>query len=55
MSSNSINDDVNVVVESNIPAVPSKSFEFSCTNYGFMIVLAELFSSESFEFLVMIQ
>jgi len=36
-----ISDDVDEIVESNIPAVPSKLFEFSCADYGFMIMLAE--------------
>jgi len=47
-------DDVDKIVESNIPAVPSKLFEFSCADYGFMVVPAELSSSESSEFLVII-
>jgi len=55
VSSDSTNDDVNEIFESNIPAEPSKSFEFSCADYGFMVVPTELSSSESSEFLVMIQ
>ena len=54
VSSDSTNDDVDVIVESNIPTEPSKSFEFSCADYGFMVVPTELSSSESSEFLVMI-
>jgi len=55
VSSNSTNDDVDEIVESNIPAVPSKSFEFPCANYEFMVVPAELSSSESSEFLTMLK
>ena len=47
--------DVNETLESNIPAMPNKSFEFPCAYYGFMVVPTELSSSESSEFLVMIQ
>jgi len=46
VSSNSINDVVDEIVESNIPAMPSKSFEFSCADYWFMVVPIELSSSE---------
>jgi len=42
-------------VESNIPAIPSKSFEFHYVEYNFMVVPAELSSNESSEFLTMIQ
>jgi len=38
-----------------IPAEPCKSFEFSCADYGFMVVLAALSFSESFGFPAMIQ
>ena len=41
--------------ESNILAVPSKSFEFLYADYGFMVVPTELSTSESSEFRVMIQ
>jgi len=51
----STSDDMNEIVESNIPAMPRKSIEFSCAEYSFMIVLTELYSSESPEFLSMIQ
>ena len=54
-SSDSTSDDVNEIVESNIPAVHSKSFEFSCADYWFMVVPIELSSNECSEFLVMIQ
>jgi len=37
---------VNEIVESNIPAVPRKSFEFPCVEYSFMIVPTESYSSE---------
>jgi len=46
---------VDEIVESNIPTMPSKSFEFSYADYEFMIIPAELFSNESSEFLIMIQ
>ena len=55
MSSDSTSDDVDEIVESNIPAMLSKSFEFPCADYGFMVVLVELTPNESSEFLVMIQ
>ena len=55
VSSNSTSDDVDELVESNIPAMPSKSFEFSCAGYGFMVVSNKSSSSESFKFFVMIQ
>ena len=55
MSSDSTSDDMDEIVESNISAVPSKSFEFPLVDYGFMVVLGELSSSESSEFLAMIQ
>ena len=38
MSSDSIGEDVNEIVESNIPALPRKSFEFSYAEYSFMVV-----------------
>ena len=37
-----------------IPAEPSKSFEFPCTDYGFIVVLVVLSFSESFGFPAMI-
>jgi len=52
VSSDSTNNGVDEIVESNIPAVPSKSFEFSCADYGFIVVPVELTFSESSEFLV---
>jgi len=55
MSSDSTNNDVDEIVESYIPTEPSKSFEFSCVDYGYMIIPTELSSSESSKFLVMIQ
>ena len=54
MSSNGISDDVDEIVESNILAMPSKLFEFSCVDYGFIVVLSELSFSKSSEFLVKI-
>ena len=54
MSSDSTNDDMVEIVESNISAEPSKSFEFLCVDYEFMIIPNELSSSESSEFLAMI-
>jgi len=55
VSSDSTGDDGNEIVESNIPTVTSKSFEFPSVDYGFIIAHAELTSSESSEFLTMIQ
>jgi len=46
---------VNEIVQSNILVVPSKSFEFPCAGYEFMVVPAKLSSSKLFEFLAMIQ
>jgi len=54
VSSDSTSDDVNGIVESNISAEPIKSFEFSCIDYGFMVIPTELSSSEPSEFLTMI-
>jgi len=55
MSSDSTSNNVDKIVESNIPAEPSKSFEFSCAHYEFMLVPTELSSSESSVFLSLIQ
>ena len=41
MSSDSTSYDVDEIVEPNILAVPSKSFEFSCAEYSFMIIPTE--------------
>lgn len=46
--------DVDEIVEFNILAEPSKSFEFSRIDYGFMIVPTKLYSSELSKFLAMI-
>ena len=54
MSSDSTTGDVDGIIESNILTMSSKSFEFSCAEYGFMVVPAELSSSESSKFLVII-
>jgi len=54
ISFDSISNDVDEIIESNIPVLSSKSFEFSCADYEFMVVPAKLSSSESSEFLVMI-
>ena len=43
------------IAEPNIPAVPSKSFEYLCAEYSFMVVPTESYSSESSEFFAMIQ
>ena len=51
MSSNSTSDDVDEIIELNTPVVPSKSFEFSCSEYSFPI---DSSSSETPEFLVII-
>ena len=50
----STSNNVDEIVESNIPAEPSKSFEFSCVDYEFKVVSTDLSSSESSEFLIMI-
>jgi len=55
ISSDSTGDDVNEIIEFNISVVLSKSFEIPCIDYGFMIVHAELSSSESSEFLAIIE
>ena len=55
MSSDSTGDDVNEIVESNIPAVPRKSFESPCVEYSFMVIPIESYPSESLEFLTMIR
>ena len=55
MSSNSTSYDVNEIIEFNIPAVPSRSFEFPCADYEIIVIPAELSTSESIEFLAMIQ
>ena len=44
-----------ILVESKIPTMASKSFEFPFANYEFMVVPAELSSSKSSDFLSMIQ
>ena len=52
VSSVSTSDDMNEIVESNnIPAVPRKSFEFSCDEYSFMVIPTESYPSESPELL----
>jgi len=55
VSFDSTGDDVNEIIESNIPAVSRKSFEFSCAEYSFMVVPTESYSSQPAEFLAMIQ
>jgi len=55
MSSDSIIDEENKIVESNIPAVPSKLIEIPCPEYAFMVVPTESYLSESPEFLAKIQ
>ena len=51
MSSHSTNDDVDEIVESNIPTEPSQSFEFSCADYGLMIIRTDLSSVSHLSFL----
>jgi len=48
--SDSTSNDVNEIVEPNVPAMPSKSFKFPCVEYNFTIVPIESYSSESLEF-----
>ena len=55
MSSDTVKDDLNEVVEPNTPTVPSKSFESPCAEYSFMVVLIDSSFSESPEFLAKIQ
>ena len=55
MCSDSISDDVDEIVELNTPEVPSKSFEFPCVEYSFMVVPIDSSFSESPEFLTIIQ
>ena len=54
VSSDSTSDDENKIVKSNKPTVPSKSLEFLCAEYSFMVVLIESCSSESPKFLTII-
>jgi len=54
VSSNSTDDDMNDIVEFNIPAVPSKSIEFPYPEYTFIVVPTESFSCESPEFFAMV-
>jgi len=55
VSYDSTSDDVDKIVEANTLIVPSKSFEFPCAEYSFMIVPIESYSSEALEFFAMIQ
>ena len=55
MPPDSTSDDVNEIIELNTPIVPSKSFEFPCTEYSFIVVPINSSSNESPKFLVMIQ
>ena len=55
VSFDSIGDDVNEIVESNIPVVPKKSFEFPYAEISFMAIPTESYPNESSEFLSMIQ
>jgi len=55
MSSYSTSDDMNEIVEVNIPVKPSKSIEFSYPGYIFMVIPTESYFIESPEFLVVIQ
>jgi len=53
VSSDSTNDNMNEIEESNIPAEPSKSFEFSYADYEYMIVPTELSFTKSSDFIAM--
>jgi len=55
MSSNSVSDDIDEVVETNTLTRPSKSFESPCVEHSFKVVLTKSYSSESPEFLAKIQ
>ena len=55
VSSNSTSDDVDEIFESNILAMPSKLFEFTCANYEFMVISSELSPNKSSEFFAMNQ
>ena len=55
MSYDSTSNDVNELIMSNIPAMPSKSILFSYPEYAFMVVPSESYFSESPEFFARIQ
>jgi len=55
MFSDSASDDVDEIVESNTPTVPSKPFESPYAEYSFMVVSIDSSFSKSSEFLVKIQ
>jgi len=54
VSSDRTSDDMDELVESNMPVIPSKSFRFSCADYDFIVVPIKCSSSESSEFFTMI-
>ena len=54
ISSDSISDGVDEIVEPNTPPVPSKSFKLPCSRYSFMVVPIDSSFSESLELLAMI-
>jgi len=51
MSSYSGSDEIDEIVESNTPTVPSKPFESPCSEYSFVVVPIDSSFSESPEFL----
>jgi len=55
MSSDSTSDDVDEIIELNTPTAPSKSFEFHCAEYSFIVVSIDSSSNGSPEFLAMIE
>jgi len=54
MSSDSVSDDVDEIVESNTPTVPSQSFKSPCVEYSFMVVPIDSSLRESTKFLIKI-
>ena len=55
MSSDSVNDDVDEIVETNIFTVPSQSFESPCVEPSFMVIPINSSFRESHEFLIKVQ
>ena len=55
MSSDSANDDVDEIVETNIFTMPSQSFESPCVEPSFMVIPINSFFRESHEFLIKVQ
>ena len=54
VSSDGSSDDMNEIVWSNTPTMPSKPFESHCAEYSFMVIPIDSSFSESPEFLVKI-